>query len=243
MKVVATRIAIGAISVVALATNQIWTHYKVKAIEKKVVTLEYMNGTTIDASIEDDIIKPILSECGMFSSFLWTQYNPKTKYLHFKKVIFRDDVGMSDVRLTTDQFNKRLISDETFEYYNNFNSSYVDFIDENSPAWSDPLLQYYKEESWNITNTRLADTLNEKAKQRIMDQNNGAIQFKLGALYSTTIKRDDIGLIYIFFLSLPNERVACYNKLGKSNARRRTEQEMLRAKKQIEDKIFNQIIV
>lgn len=247
-KVVANKVAMGVIGFLVFTGTQFWGHHRINQVEKKVTTLEYMNSTAIEQEIEEQVIKKLLRECGMFSSFLWTQYYPQTRYLHFKKVIFRDDVGMSDVRLTTEQFQPKLIGEKTFQYFNNLEDNYVDFIVEGTTFWDDTLLDYYKSESWELTNNRLEKTLNEWAKKRIMAENNGAIRFKLGALYAVVIKKpainlsewEDRELVYVLFLSLPNQRRACFSRLDPYEAKVRTIESMLDAKKQIEKQIFNQ---
>lgn len=250
-KVVINKVAVCVIGFLMFAVSQMYTHYRIDKVEKKVFTLEYMNSTAIEENIEEQVIKKLLEQCGMFSSFLWTQYYPQTHYLHFKKVIFRDDVGISDVRLTTEQFNQRLIGEQTFQYFNNLGNNKVDFIVEGTTFWDDPLLDDYKHDSWEATNQRLDKTLNASARKRIMAENNGAIHFKLGSLYAVTIKKPsseimewkDRELTYVLFLSLPNERKACFGKLGAYEAKIRTIEAMLDAKKQIENQIFNQIVV
>ena len=248
MKVVANKVAIGVMGSLMFAGSQIYAHYRIDKVEQKVFTLEYMNSTAIEENIEEQVIKKLLEQCGMFSSFLWTQYYPQTHYLHFKKVIFRDDVGISDVRLTTEQFNQRLIGEQTFQYFNNLENNKVDFIVEGTTFWDDPLLDDYKNDSWEATNQRLDKTLNASARKRIMADNNGAIHFKLGALYAVVIKKPSSEtmewknreLTYVLFLSLPNERKACFGKLSPYEAKVRTMDAMLDAKKQIENQIFNQ---
>ena len=248
-KVLANKIAIGVMGFLAFAGNEIYTHYRIDQVEKKVVILEYMNSTAIEQEIEEQVIKKLLKECGMFSSFVWTQYYPQTRYLHFKKVIFRDDVGISDVRLTTEQFKPKFIGEKTLQYFNNLENNYVDFIVDGTAFWDDAFLDEYKTGSWEKTNQRINTTLNELAKKRIMDENNGAIRFKLGSLYAVVIKKPTIEvsewkdreLTYVLFLSLPNQTRFCFDKLSPYEAKVRTVEAMLDAKKQIENQIFNQI--
>ncbi len=249
-KVFVNKIAIGVMGFLVFVGNEIYTHYRIDKVEQKVVTLEYMNSTSIEQEIEEKVIKRLLKECGMFSSFVWTQYYPKTRYLHFKKVIFRDDVGISDVRLTTEQFEPKLIGEKTFQYFNNIESDYVDFIVDGTTFWDDTFLDDYKAASWEKTNQRLDKTLNDVTKKRIMAENSGKIKFTLGSLYAVVIKKPTIEAIewkdreltYVLFLSLPNERKACFSTFDSYEAKVRTVEAMLDAKKQIENQIFPQAI-
>lgn len=231
-------------SILTLAFNQYQTNKKLKIVEDTVFSMPYMKGAITDKEIAEDVMKPILLNCGMFSSVVWTQYNANTKYLHFKEVLYYTDIGFSNEGLNNSLFRARPIDNSTFEFYNNIKENEVVFIDKNTntEAWNGSFLQDFHTKSWEATNIRLNTTLNDKTKKYIKEQNNGSITFKLGSLYVTTIKDDKLGLIYVLFLSLPNERISCYKFFGEEQAKFKTRQAILDAKFQIKNKIFHEKI-
>jgi len=248
LKAVCSKLAIlfitGFGSILTLAFNQYQTNKKLKIVEDTVFSMPYMKGTIVDKEIEEDIMKPILNNCGMFSSFVWTQYNSSTKYLYFKEVLYYTDLGYANEGSNNLLFKARPIDNSTFEFYNSIKENEVVFIDKNTnpEAWNSAFLVDFHIKSWQPTNIRIDTTLNDKTKKDIMSKNNGNINFKLGSLYATTIKDDEDKLIYVIFLSLPNERKSCYQEFGSEEATYKTKQAMLDAKFQIQTKLFNKMI-
>jgi len=245
-KAICSKLAIllitGVASIITIFINEHRTDNKIEDMKATIFSIQYMNGAIADKDIVEDVMKPILDNCGMFSSFVWTQYNSKTEYLHFKDVRYLTDAGYSSEGSNNPLFKPKLIDSKTFEYFNNIEVDEVKFIDKNSEYWNIVFLEDYKEKSWQATNDRLHNTLNQKTKQSIMRENDGYITFNLGSLYIATIKDHNFGLIYVLFLSLPNERKACYRELGNQEAHFKTKQAMLEARNQIKNKIFNQKI-